>query len=176
MARKKRNRWINNGLLLCLLLIPALFWYFAANMAIHRHEARQMAQKITGTVVDQQKISYSCKDSDGNRSTCVHWTYKVRFQVNGTQFTQQLLDARFDPNYIHHTDGIDHAAHPVGAQMPLLVRRDLDYSVAPAFFWSAYLMPVILFGFGVFVCPFMVISIVLGWKKAPLRTRTVTRN
>lgn len=183
-GKKKRNRWINNGLLLCLLLIPALFWYFAANMTIYRYEARQLAEKINGTVVEQTETEHSCKDSDGRRRTCTDWTYTVRFQVQGDQITRPLLDARFDPKYDSHTDGVDHEAHGVGATMPLLLRRDLDFAVAPDFFWSAYLMPVILAGFGLFVSFFMVVAILLGWEKAPYRSpseknvqkRTVTRN
>ena len=169
--KKKRNRWINNGLLLCLLLIPCFFWYFAASMALSRSEARAAAVKIMGEVTEQRELAYTCKDKDRNTRTCYHWVYKVRFNLFGKQVERQLLDARFDPDYIHHTDGIDHEAHPVGAKMPLLLRQDLNNSVAPDFFWSAYLMPVMLAGFGVFVSFFMVIGILLGWEGP--RTRRI---
>ena len=177
-TKQRRNRWLTNIPLLCLMLIPALFWYFAANMAIYRYDARERAVEIMGEVTDQKKIDYTCEDSDGNRRTCTHWTYRVRFNVYGEQIERQLLDARFDPDYIHHTDGIDHAAHPVGAKMRLLLRQDLNNAVAPDSFWSAYLMPVILAGSGCFVSFFMVVAILLGWerRRAPLPTRTVKRN
>lgn len=175
MAPKKRKRLINNSLLMCLLLIPGLFWYFAFNMTMYRAEARQLAEKITGEVVEQEEISYSCKNSDGNYSTCTHWLYKVRFELNGDQVTRQLLDARFDPDYTEHTDGFDHEAYPVGSQMPLLLRRDLGNAVAPDFFWSAYLMPVFLAGFGLFASFFVVIGISLGWERAPKQTGVVRR-
>lgn len=167
MSGRDRKRRINNALLLCLWLIPGLLWYFAAKMAIYRTEARELAEKITGEVTHQREVSYTCKGSGGKTSTCTHWLYEVRFDLNGDKMTRPLLDARFDPNYVEHTDGIDHDAHPVGAQMPLLLRKDLDHAVAPDFFWSAYLMPVVLAGFGLFVSIFVVIGIALGWERAP---------
>ena len=175
MAAKKRNRTLNNSLLLCLMLIPGLFWYFAFNMTMHRSEARQMAEKISGEVTEQREVKYTCKDSDGDTNTCTHWLYKVRLEVDGAPVTKQLLDARFDPDYPEITDGIDHDAYPVGAQMPLLLRRDLGNAVTPDSFWSAYLMPVFLAGFGVFASFFMVIAIVLGWEAAPKQTGVVRR-
>lgn len=175
MAKKKRSRWVNNSLLLCLFLIPGLFWFFAFNMTMHRAEARQLAEKITGEVIEQREVKYSCKDSDGNTRTCTHWLYQVRFEVDGEQVTRQLLDARFDPDYPEITDGIDHDDYPVGARMPLLLRRDLGNAVTPDSFWSAYMMPVFLAGFGVFVSFFMVIANVLGWEHAPKQTGVVRR-
>ena len=175
--KKRRNRWLTNIALLCLMLIPGLFWYFAATMAISRSDDRARAVKIMGQVTDQNERRYTCKDKDRNTKTCTAWTYRVKFNLFGEQVERQLLDARFDPKYIEHTDGVDHEAHPVGAKMPLLLRQDLNNAVAPDFFWSAYLMPVMLGGFGVFVSIFMIIGILLGWEgpRAPVQKSTVTR-
>lgn len=175
MAKKKRNRWINNSLLLCLFLIPGLFWYFAFNMTMYRSEARQMAEKITGEVIEQREMSYSCRDSEGTTRTCTHWLYKVRFELDGEQVDRQLLDARFDPKYPEITDGIDHDDYPEGTQMPLLLRRDLGNAVTIDSFWSAYLMPVFLAGFGLFASFFMVVANVLGWEHARKQAGVVRR-
>ncbi len=176
MIKKKRNRWVNNSLLLCLFLIPALFWYFAFNMTVYRSEAREMAEKVTGEVTEQREVEYSCKDSDGDTRTCTYWLYQVRFEVDGAQVDRQLLDARFDPDYPEITDGIDHDDYPEGAQMPLLLRRDLGNAVTVDSFWSAYMMPVVLAGFGFFVSIFMVVANVLGWEHAPKQTGVVRRS
>ncbi|MEM7211361.1 MAG: hypothetical protein AAF479_05595 [Pseudomonadota bacterium] len=167
MTARDRKRRINNALLLCFWLVPGLFWYFAINMALYRAEARELAEKMKGEVIHQQEVTYSCKGSDKKTRTCTHWLYEVRFDLNGDKIARPLLDARFDPKYVEHTDGFDHEAYPVGATMPILLRRDLDHAIAPDFFWSAYLMPVVLAGFGAFVSIFVIIGISLGWDRSP---------
>ncbi|MEL7468308.1 MAG: hypothetical protein AAFN27_07625 [Pseudomonadota bacterium] len=168
-AKTERGRRINNALLLLLFAIPGFFWWFAATMASDLNEARALSERITGEVVEQVKNEYSCKDSDGKRRTCTNWLYKVRFDMLGDKMTRQLMTPRFDPKYIEHVDGIDHETQTVGTTMNLLLRRDLDYAVAPDSYWAAYLTPLILAGGGCFAMLFVVVGISLGWERAKRR-------
>ncbi|MEL7468309.1 MAG: hypothetical protein AAFN27_07630 [Pseudomonadota bacterium] len=166
-----RNRGLNNGLLLLLLILPGIFFYFGINMAVWRYEQRALAERIVGEVAEVQKNSYECKDSDGNRRTCTEWAYTVTFDFAGDTMRRPLLEVNFEADGGRFSsDEVDPEVYVAGAKIPLLLRRDLDNAVAPDLFWAAFLIPTVLLGFGTFVLIMISIAILVFWERAPRRS------
>ena len=136
---------------LLLYLIPGVFLYFGANSALYRYDIRASGVDMTATVEDYREESYECKDSDGNRRTCRRIAYDLILDLNGEQLRRPLLGGNFDPADPWHTpDMISPQDYPRGATMEVLVRPDLGYLVSLNNFWHAYLLPLVLLGFGTF--------------------------
>lgn len=147
MAGRRATRY----LWYLLFLIPVLFLFFGTKMAFYRYQVRAEAVPMTATVQDYTLERYTCEDSDGNRRTCERIAYDLILDLNGDRLERPLLEANFQPGEIWHTtDMVSPDDYPRGGEMPVLVRPDLGHLVAHDSFWSAYLVPIILLGFGAF--------------------------
>ena len=152
--------------LLLLLLLPAIFFYFGGRMALYRAEQRALGEKITAEVIEQRRETFTSKGADGERRSGEHFAYTVRFDIAGDLVTRPVLEANYDPERIFHTsDEVDPKQFPVGSQMPLLMRRDLGFAVSPDLFWTAYLIPAVLLGFGAFTLLMTGAGIAIMWPR-----------
>ena len=147
MAKLSAKRY----LWLVLFLIPGVFLYFGVNSALYRYDIRSEGVEMQAVVEDYRIETYSCKNSDGHRSTCRRIAYDLILDLNGDKVRRPLLEGNFDPDDIWHTpDMISPDDYPRGATMEVLVRPDLGYLVSINNFWQAYMLPIILLGFGAF--------------------------
>ena len=163
-----RNRGLNNGLLLLLLIIPGIFFYFGGNMALWRYEQRALAEPIVGEVIEAQRHSYECKNSEGSSTTCTEYSFTVAFEFSGDRMQRPLLEVNFEPDGGRFSsDEVDPDVYGAGAKIPLLLRRDLGTAVAPDLFWAAFLIPTVLLGFGTFVLIMISVAIMVFWHRAP---------
>ena len=136
---------------LLLFVIPAVFLWFGIDSLLYRMNARALATPMVALVEAVHEESYSCKDSDGNTRTCHRVAYDLRLDIWGEPVRRPLLDSTFDPDDPWHSpDMISPQDYPEGAAMKVLVRLDLDNRVAIDAFWSAYVLPFVLLGFGTF--------------------------
>ncbi len=162
------RRWI----ILSALLIPAAFLYMGGGMALDRYQALRTAVPIDVVVEEVVRQTFSFRSSGAGRTTQgEHFSFRVRFNVNGRKMVRPLLAADFAPDQIwHSSDEIDPYVFAQGATVPVLVRRDLDYAVTPDQFWSVYLAPILGIGFGVFAALICVPVVYFGFS-SPLTTR-----
>ena len=131
---------------LLLFLIPALFLYFGIDSAVYRITERAEAEPMVATVEDY-RTEQRC-DDDGC-STVV--AYDLILDIKGDIVKRPLIEGNFDPEDIWHSeDMIPPSSYPAGSEMPVLVRADLGYLVTIDAFWSAYVLPIVLCGFGMF--------------------------
>ncbi len=138
--------------MLLALLIPAALLYMGGRMALDRYQALRTAVPIDVVVEEVVRQTFSFRSAGAGRTTQgEHFSFRVRFNVNGRKMVRPLLAADFAPDEIwHSSDEIDPYVFAKGATVPVLLRRDLDYAVTPDQFWSVYLAPILGIAFGLF--------------------------
>ncbi|MEM9061209.1 MAG: hypothetical protein AAGD13_12180 [Pseudomonadota bacterium] len=162
----RRSRALNNGILLCVLILPGVFFYFGLTMAHWRYEQRALAERITGEVVEVLQKTFDCKTSNGDRTTCVEYAFTVAFESGAGRIQRPLLEVNFDENGGRFSsDEVDPEIYSVGQPIPLLLRPELGNAVAPDLFWAAYLIPTVLLGFGTFMLIMISIAILMFWQR-----------
>lgn len=142
--------------LLVFVGLGLMLIFFGARMAMYRVDQRALAEPATAIVRDVDSRTTTSRDTDGRTTTSTEYTYLVEFNLSGDQLRRPLVAANFDAEDVWFTrDEVDPEVHSIGAEVPVLVRADLDYAASPAGFWAAYLVPVFLLGFGTFITLFL---------------------
>jgi len=142
-------------LLVAMLLIPVLLLFFGVRSAVYRLEQVADAEEITAIVekVDQQvqEARWNSRSTGSRGAPSILYSFTLRLEVDGETYTRMLLDTAFEPDSIWHADDVvnPHIYSP-GARMPVLLRRDLGYAVAPTGGWAVWETPAFLIGFGLF--------------------------
>ena len=156
MSRREKAPLIIIISLLVFFALAATMIFFGARMALYRAEQRALADPVMARVIETDSRVVTSRDSDGRTTSTTERTFIVEVNIFGEVVRRTMIAANFDPeDHWFNGDEVDPTVFQEGARVPVLVRRDLNFAVTPADFWSAYLVPVILMGFGGFITAFL---------------------
>ncbi|MEM7059612.1 MAG: hypothetical protein AAF557_18665 [Pseudomonadota bacterium] len=152
MAQAGKHPWLMIVCLLVFFAFAATMFAIGGRMALFRSAERDLAQPAMATILNVDRKTST--DSDGRSTT--YYSFIVEMNLDGEIIERPLVAANFEPDDIwFNSDQVDLGLYQADGRVEVLTRPDLGFRTTPADWSAAYLVSMILMGFGGFMLAFL---------------------